>query len=243
MLGEQRAVAGRTGNAGCYQRRRSPLQAEPAPTRRRRKRAQVSADGREDADDERSELHAACPSFLPEEHLSCPILPTSAAVSRNRRRRGRSFAKRDRHAPCYAIASTRLTLPMACLMVSGGRRGTNRRRPGGGRGRTLTGSITELAATDSELGDPEDRQGGRRLPVSAVKFQGTDRSCLLAKASPIRRASALFHRDSQYLEEPGACANRAPAVPTPIGSVVGLQMIAEQWAQRGVLRAVPVPPR
>jgi len=106
--------------------------------------------------------------------------------------------------------------------------------------------VTELAATDTELGI---LKTGKEADVFLVRraVPDTDRSCLLAAKRYRSAEHRLFHRDSEYLEgrrvresrDSRAMANR---------TAVGRQMIAVQWANAefGALRefhlaGVPVP--
>ncbi len=88
--------------------------------------------------------------------------------------------------------------------------------------------VTELAATDTELGL---LKTGKEADVFLLQrgVPGTDRSCLLAAKRYRSAEHRLFHRDSEYLEgrrvresrDSRAMANR---------TAVGRQMIAMQWA-------------
>ena len=100
--------------------------------------------------------------------------------------------------------------------------------------------VTELAATDTELGI---LKTGKEADVFLLRrgVPGTDRSCLLAAKRYRSAEHRLFHRDSEYLEGRRVRESRASRAMAS-RSAVGREMIAEQWAQRGVLRAVPVPP-
>src|SRR5215472_8807090 len=94
---------------------------------------------REDADDERPELHAALPAFLPEEYLSCPTLPTSAAVSGDSTTTSQpSPSATGIVAGCARLTSS--TWPTGCPRASDGPPGISPRRPSEGRARILTGS-------------------------------------------------------------------------------------------------------
>ena len=89
--------------------------------------------------------------------------------------------------------------------------------------------VTELAATDTELGI---LKTGKEADVFLLRrgVPGTDRSCLLAAKRYRSTEHRLFHRDSEYLEgrrvresrDSRAMANRTAA---------GRQMIALQWAE------------
>jgi RIO kinase 1 len=106
--------------------------------------------------------------------------------------------------------------------------------------------VTELAATDTELGL---LKTGKEADVFLLQrgVPGTDRSCLLAAKRYRSAEHRLFHRDSEYLEgrrvresrDSRAMANR---------TAVGRQMIAVQWANAEFsalcqlhLAGVPVP--
>jgi len=106
--------------------------------------------------------------------------------------------------------------------------------------------VTELAATDTELGI---LKTGKEADVFLVRrgVPDTSQSCLLAAKRYRSAEHRLFHRDSQYLDgrrvresrDSRAMANR---------TTVGLQMIAEQWAnaefcalRQFYLAGVPVP--
>jgi RIO kinase 1 len=88
--------------------------------------------------------------------------------------------------------------------------------------------VTELAATDTELGI---LKTGKEADVFLLRREvpGTSRSCLLAAKRYRSAEHRLFHRDSEYLEgrrvresrDSRAMANR---------TAVGRQMIAVQWA-------------
>jgi RIO kinase 1 len=88
--------------------------------------------------------------------------------------------------------------------------------------------VTELAATDTELGI---LKTGKEADVFLLRraVPGTDQSCLLAAKRYRSAEHRLFHRDSGYLEGRRVRAsrdNRAMARRT----TVGLAMIATQWA-------------
>ena len=106
--------------------------------------------------------------------------------------------------------------------------------------------VTELAATDSELGI---LKTGKEADVFLLRREvpGTDRSCLLAAKRYRSAEHRLFHRDSQYLEGRRVRESRASRA-MAVRSAVGLQMIAEQWARAEFsalcqfhLAGVPVP--
>jgi len=106
--------------------------------------------------------------------------------------------------------------------------------------------VTELAATDTELGIVKT---GKEADVFLLQrgVPDTDRSCLLAAKRYRSAEHRLFHRDSEYLEgrrvresrDSRAMANR---------TAIGRQMIAVQWANAEFsalcqlyLAGVPVP--
>jgi len=106
--------------------------------------------------------------------------------------------------------------------------------------------VTELAATDTELGL---LKTGKEADVFLVLrgVPDTDRSCLLAAKRYRSAEHRMFHRDSEYLEgrrvresrDSRAMANR---------TAIGRQMIAVQWADAEFsalcqlhLAGVPVP--
>jgi RIO kinase 1 len=106
--------------------------------------------------------------------------------------------------------------------------------------------VTELAATDTELGI---LKTGKEADVFLLRrgVPGTDRSCLLAAKRYRTAEHRLFHRDSQYLEGRRVRESRASRAMAN-RSTVGLQMIAEQWAnaefsalRQFYLAGVPVP--
>jgi RIO kinase 1 len=87
--------------------------------------------------------------------------------------------------------------------------------------------VTELAATDAELGI---LKTGKEADVFLMRRRvpGTDRSCLLAAKRYRAAEHRLFHRDSAYLEGRRvreSRINRAMANRTRAGR----EMIAEQW--------------
>ncbi len=88
--------------------------------------------------------------------------------------------------------------------------------------------VTELAATDTELGI---LKTGKEADVFLVRrgVPGTGRSCLLAAKRYRAAEHRLFHRDSAYLEGRrvrDSRASRAMANRTHVGR----EMISEQWA-------------
>ena len=89
--------------------------------------------------------------------------------------------------------------------------------------------VTELAATDTELGI---LKTGKEADVYLLRraMPGTDHACLLAAKRYRSSEHRLFHRDSQYLEGRRVRESRASRAMAN-RSTVGLQMIAEQWAR------------
>jgi RIO kinase 1 len=88
--------------------------------------------------------------------------------------------------------------------------------------------ITELAATDTELGI---LKTGKEADVFLLRrgVPGTDRACLLAAKRYRSTEHRLFHRDSDYLEGRRIRDSRASRAMAS-RSAVGLAMIAVQWA-------------
>jgi len=106
--------------------------------------------------------------------------------------------------------------------------------------------ITELAATDTELGI---LKTGKEADVFLLGrgVPGTDRSCLLAAKRYRSAEHRMFHRDSEYLEGRRARESRASRAMAN-RSAVGREMIAAQWANAEFsalcqfhLAGVPVP--
>jgi RIO kinase 1 len=89
--------------------------------------------------------------------------------------------------------------------------------------------VTELAATDTELGI---LKTGKEADVYLLRrgAPGTDRTCLLAAKRYRSTEHRLFHRDSEYLEGRRVRESRASRAMAN-RSVVGREMIAAQWAQ------------
>jgi len=89
--------------------------------------------------------------------------------------------------------------------------------------------ITELAATDTELGI---LKTGKEADVFLLRrgVPETDRSCLLAAKRYRSAEHRLFHRDSEYLEGRRVRESRASRAMAN-RSTVGREMIAAQWAQ------------
>ncbi len=88
--------------------------------------------------------------------------------------------------------------------------------------------ITELAATDTELGIVKT---GKEADVFLLRrgVAGTDRFCLLAAKRYRSAEHRLFHRDSEYLEGRRVRESRASRAMANRTSV-GREMIAVQWA-------------
>jgi RIO kinase 1 len=88
--------------------------------------------------------------------------------------------------------------------------------------------ITELAATDTELGI---LKTGKEADVYLLRrgVPGTDRSCLLAAKRYRAAEHRLFHRDSEYLEGRRVRESRVSRAMAN-RSTVGREMIAAQWA-------------
>jgi RIO kinase 1 len=106
--------------------------------------------------------------------------------------------------------------------------------------------ITELAATDTELGI---LKTGKEADVFLLRrgVPGTDRSCLLAAKRYRSADHRLFHRDSEYLEGRRVRESRASRAMAN-RSAAGREMIAVQWANAEFsalcqfhLAGVPVP--
>jgi RIO kinase 1 len=89
--------------------------------------------------------------------------------------------------------------------------------------------VTELAATDTELGI---LKTGKEADVFLIRREvpGTDRSCLLAAKRYRAAEHRLFHRDSEYLEGRRVRKSRDSRAMAS-RSAVGREMIAAQWAQ------------
>jgi len=88
--------------------------------------------------------------------------------------------------------------------------------------------VTELAATDTELGI---LKTGKEADVFLLRrgVPGTDRSCLLAAKRYRSAEHKMFHRDSAYLEGRRARKSRVSRAMAN-RSAVGREMIALQWA-------------
>jgi RIO kinase 1 len=88
--------------------------------------------------------------------------------------------------------------------------------------------VTELAATDTELGI---LKTGKEADVFLLRrgVPGTERSCLLAAKRYRSAEHRLFHRDSEYLEGRRVRESRASRAMAN-RSTVGREMIAAHWA-------------
>jgi RIO kinase 1 len=88
--------------------------------------------------------------------------------------------------------------------------------------------VTELAATDTELGL---LKTGKEADVFLLRrgVPGTDRSCLLAAKRYRSAEHKMFHRDSAYLEGRRARKSRVSRAMAS-RTAVGREMIALQWA-------------
>jgi RIO kinase 1 len=138
-----------------------------------------------------------------------------------------TFAKRDRHRASLPAADARDPvdgLPEGDRWSTWDQPSASERGP-----RPWPGwLVTELAATDTELGI---LKTGKEADVFLLRrgVPGTDRSCLLAAKRYRSAEHKMFHRDSAYLEGRRARksrVNRAMASRT----AVGREMIALQWA-------------
>jgi RIO kinase 1 len=88
--------------------------------------------------------------------------------------------------------------------------------------------VTELAATDTELGI---LKTGKEADVFLLRrgVPGTDRSCLLAAKRYRSAEHKMFHRDSAYLEGRRVSKSRVSRAMAN-RSAAGREMIALQWA-------------
>ncbi len=88
--------------------------------------------------------------------------------------------------------------------------------------------VTELAATDTELGI---LKTGKEANVYLLRraVPATDRSCLLAAKRYRSSEHRLFHRDSNYIEGRRVRESRATRAMAN-RTAVGREMIAAQWA-------------
>jgi RIO kinase 1 len=155
-----------------------------------------------------------------------------------------TFAKRDRH-------RSRLPGPDAVDfsgLPDGDRWSTWDQSAAGERGPAPYPDwlITELAATDTELGI---LKTGKEADVFLLRrgVPGTDRSCLLAAKRYRAAEHRMFHRDSGYLEGRRVRDTRASRAMASRTST-GREMIAGQWANAEFnalcqlhLAGIPVP--
>jgi RIO kinase 1 len=88
--------------------------------------------------------------------------------------------------------------------------------------------VTELAATDTELGV---LKTGKEADVFLLRrgIPGTERSCLLAAKRYRSAEHRMFHRDSEYLEGRRVRESRATRAMAK-RTAAGRDMIAQQWA-------------
>jgi RIO kinase 1 len=157
-------------------------------------------------------------------------VPSSASGRRAKRRFDDdepAFAKRSRH---------RLRLPTieeldeSYGLTAGDRWSTWDQSTAGERGpRPHPGwLVTELAATDTELGI---LKTGKEADVFLLRraVPDTSRSCLLAAKRYRSAEHRLFHRDSEYLEGRRVRESRASRAMAN-RTAVGREMIATEWA-------------
>jgi RIO kinase 1 len=138
-----------------------------------------------------------------------------------------TYAKRDRHRPRLAAEDAH---DAADGVVDGDRWSTWDQSSPTERGPVPHPEwlVTELAATDTELGI---LKTGKEADVFLLRrgVPGTDRSCLLAAKRYRAAEHRQFHRDAEYLDGRRvreSRVNRAMASRT----TVGRELIAEQWA-------------
>lgn len=140
---------------------------------------------------------------------------------------GPAFAKRDRHRRSLPAADARDAvdgLPEGDRWSTWDLSAASERGP-----RPWPGwLVTELAATDTELGI---LKTGKEADVFLLRrgVPGTDRSCLLAAKRYRAAEHKMFHRDSAYLEGRRARESRVSRA-VASRSAVGREMIALQWA-------------
>ena len=169
------------------------------------------------------------PASRPRSTACAAILPVAAAVSRD------STTTRNRL--CQRRSPHRLRLPSAeevtgtdglAAVPIAGPPGTSPLPLSADRDRIHDWLVTELAATDIELGIVKT---GKEADVFLLRrgVPGTSRSCLLAAKSYRSAEHRLFHRDSEYLEG-RRVRNHATAGRWPTAPRSGRQMIALQWA-------------
>jgi RIO kinase 1 len=157
--------------------------------------------------------------------------PDRRALDRRGRRRfdddEPAFAKRDRHRPSLPARDAFDTIDG---LPETDRWSTWDQSTAGERGPRPHPDwlITELAATDTELGI---LKTGKEADVFLLRrgVPGTERSCLLAAKRYRAAEHRLFHRDSLYLEGRRVRESRASRAMAGRTST-GREMIAGQWA-------------
>jgi RIO kinase 1 len=152
-----------------------------------------------------------------------------SAPSRGKRRFDdeSTYAKRDRHLPRLVAEDA---YDAADGVVDGDRWSTWDQSSPAERGPVPHPDwlVTELAATDTELGI---LKTGKEADVFLLRrgVPGTDRSCLLAAKRYRPAEHRQFHRDAEYLDGRRvreSRVNRAMANRTSVGR----ELIAQQWA-------------
>jgi len=137
------------------------------------------------------------------------------------------FAKRDRHRPRLPSLAD---LAAADIPAGADRWSTWDQSTPTERGPRPhpTWLVTELAATDTELGIVKT---GKEADVYLISrgVPGTNRSCLLAAKRYRSGEHRLFHRDVEYLEGRRVRESRASRAMAN-RTAVGREMIAVQWA-------------
>jgi RIO kinase 1 len=138
-----------------------------------------------------------------------------------------TFAKRNRHRRSLPAADARDAvdgLPEGDRWSTWGQPAASERGP-----RPYPGwLVTELAATDTELGI---LKTGKEADVFLLRrgVPGTDQSCLLAAKRYRAAEHKMFHRDSAYLEGRRARESRISRA-VASRSTAGREMISLQWA-------------
>jgi len=156
-----------------------------------------------------------------------------------------AFAKRDRHRP--SLPAQDAFDPLGGP-PGGDRWSTWDQSTPGERGPSPYPAwlVTELAATDTELGI---LKTGKEADVFLLRraVPGGDKSCLLAAKRYRAAEHRMFHRDSAYLEGRRVRESRAGRA-MAARTTAGREMIAEQWANaefaalsRLYMADVPVP--
>jgi RIO kinase 1 len=156
-----------------------------------------------------------------------------------------TFAKRNRHRRRLPPADARDHIDR---LPEGDRWSTWDQSTAGERGPSPYPAwlVTELAATDTELGI---LKTGKEADVFLLRraVPGGGRSCLLAAKRYRAAEHRMFHRDSAYLEGRRVRESRVSRA-MAARTAAGKQMIAEQWANaefaalsRLYLLGVPVP--